>query len=102
MQMSSTVRGAALGSVAAAISPTMSLVQIGVQHKRNAPSVCAVTHARIVPGSTLSIERGTVELRNIVIAAAGETGQASAAARIIDGTGLTVPAVNRVRATSSQ
>src|SRR5437763_12089016 len=75
---------------AALIGPTRLLAQIGVQRERNAPNVYAITNARIVPGSGPVIERGTVVLRNGVIAAVGATTQPPADARVIDGAGLTV------------
>ncbi len=64
--------------------------QIGVQRERNVPSVYAITGARIVPLAGQPIEKGTVVIRDGVIAAVGATVQAPADARVIDGTGLTV------------
>ena len=90
MNICRTLRAAALLGAAVAISPMLSFAQIGVQRERNAPSVYAITNARIVPGSGPTVERGTVVLRNGVIAAVGASVQAPADARVIDGTGLTV------------
>ena len=64
-----------------------SRVQIRVQRRRDAQSVRAMTHARIVPGSRLAMERGTVVLRNRALACGRGAN--------IDGTGLTVSVVNR-------
>ena len=64
-----------------------SRVQIRVQRRRDAQSVRAMTHARIVPGSGLSVERGALLLGNSVVA--GSRGAN------IDGTGLTVSVVSR-------
>jgi imidazolonepropionase-like amidohydrolase len=61
-----------------------------VRAQRNAIEAYAITNARIVPVSGPSIERGTVVIRNGLIAAVGAGVAAPADARIIDGTGLTV------------
>jgi imidazolonepropionase-like amidohydrolase len=50
----------------------------------------AITNARIVTVSGPVIERGTVVIRNGLIAAAGANVNAPSDARVIDGTGLTV------------
>ena len=50
----------------------------------------AITNARIVTVSGPTIERGTVVVRNGLIAAVGANVSAPADARVIDGTGLTV------------
>src|ERR1043165_8696363 len=50
----------------------------------------AITNARIVTVSGPVIERGTVVIRNGLIAAAGANVTAPSDARVIDGTGLTV------------
>lgn len=81
--------GATLAS-AVALAPPRAGAQIGVQRERNVPAVYAITNARIVPVSGPAIDRGTVVVRNGVIAAVGASAQAPADARIIDGTGLTV------------
>src|SRR5436305_14441818 len=50
----------------------------------------AITNARIVPVAGPEIARGTVVIRNGLIASVGANTTAPADARIIDGTGLTV------------
>jgi imidazolonepropionase-like amidohydrolase len=64
--------------------------QIGVQRQRNAPDAYAITNARIVPVAGPTIDRGTIIIRNGVIAAVGASAAVPADARTIDGTGLTV------------
>src|SRR5689334_21261111 len=58
--------------------------------QRSAIDTYAITNARIVTVSGPAIERGTVVIRNGLIAAAGANVTAPADARVIDGTGLTV------------
>src|SRR5215813_3164612 len=58
--------------------------------QRNAIDTYAITNARIVTVSGPVIERGTVVVRNGLIAAAGENVSAPPDARVIDGSGLTV------------
>ncbi|MDT4895123.1 MAG: hypothetical protein QOH25_200 [Acidobacteriota bacterium] len=58
--------------------------------QRNAIETYAITNARIVPVSGAVIERGTIVIRNGLIAAVGSQLIAPADARVIDGTGLTV------------
>jgi imidazolonepropionase-like amidohydrolase len=58
--------------------------------QRNAVDTYAITNARIMPVSGAAIERGTVVIRNGLIAAVGANITAPADARIIDGNGLTV------------
>ena len=58
--------------------------------QRSAIDTYAVTNARIVTVSGPVIERGTVVVRNGLIAAAGANVSAPPDARVIDGTGLTV------------
>ena len=57
---------------------------------RSVPATYAITNARIVPGSGPTIERGTVVVRNGLIAAVGANVSAPADARVVDGAGLTV------------
>jgi imidazolonepropionase-like amidohydrolase len=83
------MRAATLVSAALA-GPAIARGQLGVQRQRNAPSVYAITNARIITVSGAPIERGTVVVRDGVIAAVGATAQAPADARVIDGAGLTV------------
>jgi imidazolonepropionase-like amidohydrolase len=61
-----------------------------VHAQRNAIETYAITGARIVPVSGAVIERGTVVIRDGLIAAVGAQVSAPADARVIDGTGLTI------------
>lgn len=61
-----------------------------VRAQRSAIDVYAITNAKIVPVSGPVIERGTVVIRDGLIAAVGDKVSAPADARVIDGTGLTV------------
>ena len=54
------------------------------------PDAYAITNARIVPGTGATIARGTVVVRNGLIAAVGANAAVPADARVIDGAGLTV------------
>ena len=58
--------------------------------QRNAVDTYAITNARIVPVSGATIERGTVVIRDGLIASVGANVNAPADARVIDGNGLTV------------
>jgi len=87
---SSRVPASVIAFAAIGLAPPMLGAQIGVQRTRNAPSVYAITNARIVPVSGPAIDRGTVVVRDGVIAAVGAEAQAPADARVIDGAGLTV------------
>jgi hypothetical protein len=58
--------------------------------QRSAIDTYAITNARIVTVSGPVIDRGTVVVRNGLIAAAGANVTAPSDARVIDGTGLTV------------
>lgn len=58
--------------------------------QRSGIDIYAITNARIVPVSGPVIERGTVVIRNGLIAAAGANVTAPPDARVIDGAGLTV------------
>lgn len=58
--------------------------------QRSAIDTYAITNARIVIVSGPTIERGTVVIRNGLIAAAGANVSAPTDARIIDGAGLTI------------
>lgn len=87
-------RRSALASAAAlvvgvAASPPAH-AQIGVQRERNVPTTYAVTNARIVPGAGAAIGRGTLVVRDGVIAAVGASVAVPADARTVDGTGLSV------------
>jgi len=63
---------------------------IFVQAQRSALDTYAITNAKIVTVSGAEIERGTVVIRNGLIAAVGDKVTAPADARVIDGSGLTV------------
>ncbi|HXQ69429.1 MAG TPA: amidohydrolase family protein [Pyrinomonadaceae bacterium] len=58
--------------------------------QRSAIDTYAITNARIVTVSGATLERGTVVIRNGLIAAVGANVNAPSDARIIDGTGLTI------------
>jgi len=58
--------------------------------QRSAVDTYAITNARIVVGAGPVIERGTVVIRNGLIASIGPNVAVPADARVIDGTGLTV------------
>jgi len=81
-----------LGSVLAAAlaAAPAARAQLGTAHPRSAPAVYAITNAKIVTGAGPTIERGTVVVRDGLIAAVGAGVQAPADARVIDGAGLTV------------
>lgn len=73
---------------------TLSLVVLsafrGADAQRSAIDTYAITNARIVTVSGPVVERGTVVIRNGLIAAAGANVSTPPDARIIDGAGLTV------------
>ena len=58
--------------------------------QRTTPSTYAITNARLVPVSGPAIARGTIVVRNGLIAAIGANVPVPADARVIDGEGLTV------------
>lgn len=70
-------------SLAAHLAPT-------TRAQRRAIDTYAITNARIFPVSGPVIERGTVVIRNGLIAAVGAEASVPADARVIDGTGLTI------------
>jgi imidazolonepropionase-like amidohydrolase len=70
--------------------PVLSLHPSSTNAQRSALDTYAITNARIVTVSGAPIERGTVVIRDGLIAAVGANVTAPADARIIDGTGLTV------------
>src|SRR5436190_989125 len=86
----SAVRRAVVRSCFGLVVPAVVTAQIGVQRERNRPDVYAITNARIVPVSSPAIERGTLVVRNGIIAAVGANVPVPADARTIDGAGLTV------------
>jgi imidazolonepropionase-like amidohydrolase len=66
------------------------VVFIPLKAQRSAIDTYAITNARIVTVSGPVIDRGTVVIRNGLIAAAGANVNAPPDARVIDGAGLTV------------
>ncbi|HEY0969592.1 MAG TPA: amidohydrolase family protein [Gemmatimonadales bacterium] len=85
----SVLAGAAALAVGV-VGATPADAQLGVQRERNAPATYAITNARIVTGAGPAIERGTVVVRDGVIAAVGASVAVPADARTMDGSGLTV------------
>ena len=79
-------------ALAAGVATPLSVhAQIGVQRERNAPSVYAITNARIVPGAGATIERGTVVIgADGRIQAVGAQVSVPDGARTLDATGMTV------------
>lgn len=78
-------------SLSAAIPAALALASAEAQRpERNVPSAYAITNARIVPVAGPAIERGTVVIRNGMIAAVGTSAAVPADARVIDGAGLSV------------
>ena len=75
-------------TVAVALSSALAIHFASAQH--TGIDTYAITNARIVPVSGAIIERGTVVIRNGLIAAVGANVNPPADARIIDGTGLSV------------
>ena len=71
---------------------TLSLLSASLAHaqQRSAIDTYAITNARIVTVSGATLERGTVVVRNGLIAAVGANVNAPPDARVIDGTGLTI------------
>ncbi|HEY0765004.1 MAG TPA: amidohydrolase family protein [Pyrinomonadaceae bacterium] len=73
------------------VASTLLLLFAGASKaQRSAIDTYAITNARIVTVSGPVIDRGTVVIRNGLIAAAGANVTAPSDARVIDGTGLTV------------
>src|SRR5919108_3685017 len=72
------------------VALTLLLLVSNVDAQRSAIDTYAITNARIVTVSGPVIERGTVVIRNGLIAAAGANVNAPPDARVIDGNGLTV------------
>ena len=73
------------------VASALLFLSAGVSNaQRSAIDTYAITNARIVTVSGPVIDRGTVVIRNGLIAAAGANVTAPSDARVIDGTGLTV------------
>jgi imidazolonepropionase-like amidohydrolase len=90
MQIRGFLAGTTLACAASLAVPPSLGAQLGVQRERNAPSVYAITNAKIITVAGPSIDRGTVVVRNGVITAVGASVQVPGDARVIDGNGLTV------------
>lgn len=90
MQIRGFLAGTTLACAASIAVPPSVGAQLGVQRERNAPSVYAITNARIITVAGPSIDRGTVVVRNGVITAVGASVPVPGDARVIDGNGLTV------------
>ena len=73
---------------AAVLAVTLAALPLAAQ--RAAPQTYAITNARLVPVAGPVIEKGTIVVRNGLIAALGAAVAVPADARTIDGTGLTV------------
>jgi imidazolonepropionase-like amidohydrolase len=82
-------RAAAAGWLITALAPAAG-AQLGVQLRRDVPTAYAITGARIVPVSGPALDRGTIIVRNGLIAAVGANVPVPADVRLVDGTGLTV------------
>ncbi|HEX8421937.1 MAG TPA: hypothetical protein VF634_00910, partial [Pyrinomonadaceae bacterium] len=78
----------AIALVAPLVAPSRAAAVFFTQ--RSAIETYAITNARIVTVSGAEIPRGTLVIRNGLIAAVGANAAAPADARIIDGTGLTI------------
>jgi imidazolonepropionase-like amidohydrolase len=77
-------------SRAAALLAGVALSASSLAAQRNAPSTYAITNAKLVPVSAPVIEKGTIVIRDGLIAALGANVAVPADARVVDGTGLTV------------
>ena len=75
--------GAALAIASVIAAPPLSA-------QRTTPGTYAITNARIVPVSGPAIEKGTIVIRDGLIAAVGANVAVPADARIVDGSGQTV------------
>ena len=79
-----------LALITGVVAPSFAAAQLAANKERNAPSVYAITNARIITGAGPRVDRGTVVVRNGLIAAVGANVQPPADARLIDGNGLTI------------
>lgn len=79
-------------ATAAAAVGLLSAVPLAAQlaSPRSVPATYAITNARLVPISSPTVEKGTIVVRDGLIAALGASVVVPADARVIDGTGLTV------------
>ena len=85
-----TKRRAAASAVVIALLSVVILPLNFSSAQRNAIDTYAITNAKIITVSGPTIERGTVVIRDGLIAAVGADIAAPADARVIDGTGLSV------------
>jgi len=76
--------------IVALLALTLAPFSLNTNAQRSAIDTYAITNARIVTGTGPVIERGTVVIRNGLIAAAGANVSVPPDARVIDGAGLTV------------
>ena len=83
-------RGAGVGGRVTALVAVA--LPLGAQpaSPRAIPATYAITNARIVPVSGATIEKGTIVVRNGLIAAVGASVPVPADARVVDAAGLTV------------
>ncbi len=84
------VRQLVAGSALALAGPLVAPLGAQLASQRAIPSTYAITNARLVPVAGPAIEKGTIVVRDGLIAAVGATVRPPADARVIDGTGLTV------------
>ncbi|MCA1817729.1 MAG: amidohydrolase family protein, partial [Acidobacteria bacterium] len=80
----------ALAFALAPLATTPTLAQNPNPRRVAAIDTYAITNARIVPVSSAEVPRGTVVIRNGLVAAVGASVAAPPDARVIDGTGLSV------------
>lgn len=78
----------AKGALAVAVALLAAAAPLAAQ--RVTPSTYAITNARIVPVAGPAIEKGTIVIRDGIIAAVGANVAVPADARVVDGTGHTV------------
>ncbi len=88
--MESMQRRALTGVMAVPILLALTAIPEVLSAQRAVPSTYAITNARIVPVSQPPIEKGTIVIRNGLIASVGANVTVPADARLVDGTGLTV------------
>ena len=86
--MVASLRRASLVTVASVLATAPVAAQLA--SPRSIPATYAITNARLVPVSSPAIEKGTIVVRDGLIAAIGASVAVPGDARVIDGTGLTV------------
>ncbi len=79
-------------AAAVAIASALAVASLGAQlaSPRSIPATYAITNVRLVPVTSPVIEKGTIVVRDGLIAAMGPSVAVPGDARVIDGTGLTV------------